>query len=410
MLETLLQRDFFRFWLGGLVSSCGDWMLIVALPLHALVLTGSALATGATLLATTAPRLVFGSLAGKLADRFDPRRIIVTCDLTRAVFVLGLLLVRSDDMLWLLYVLAFLQAAVTVAFDASRLTLVPRTVPDSSLVAATALTASAVNIARLVAPFLGGALMAGWGLAAVAVADTISFVVSAILTASIRPQRALTHATENSRLQALGVEGRGVLRLVTRDPALRALFLVAMVSTLKEGVLSVLSVVFAFSILGVGPAERGLIVSAQGIGGLLGGLMATRLERVVPAGRLVGLGLALNGLILLMLFNSGSYLLVLGLSALTGAPVMVAWIAHTALLQRATNEDRGRVFGALIAMTALVTLVSQALATALGDRIGIITLLSLAAGCEIMAGLLAFAWLKRGNHADAALQTRRGNP
>lgn len=69
MLALLRQRNFALLWWGQLVSVCGDFLLSIALPCYIYDLTGSSLATGASFIANTLPRILLGSVAGVFVDR-----------------------------------------------------------------------------------------------------------------------------------------------------------------------------------------------------------------------------------------------------------------------------------------------------------------------------------------------------
>jgi hypothetical protein len=74
MLATLRHRDFALLWVAGFISVAGDFALLVALPLHAYALTGSAVATGGVFAATLIPSVLLGSIAGVFVDRWDRKR------------------------------------------------------------------------------------------------------------------------------------------------------------------------------------------------------------------------------------------------------------------------------------------------------------------------------------------------
>ena len=93
MLATLRHRDFALLWFAGLVSVAGDFALLIALPLHAYALTGSAVATGAVFAASLLPSILLGSVAGVFVDRWDRKRTMVAADLLRAALLLPLLAV-----------------------------------------------------------------------------------------------------------------------------------------------------------------------------------------------------------------------------------------------------------------------------------------------------------------------------
>jgi MFS family permease len=90
---ALEQRDFRSLWLAGLISDAGDWMLLVALPIVVYGLTGSALGTSIAFLAELAPGILLAPVAGRLADRADRRRLMLTITTLQALSLLPLLLV-----------------------------------------------------------------------------------------------------------------------------------------------------------------------------------------------------------------------------------------------------------------------------------------------------------------------------
>ncbi len=114
MLETLRQRNFALLWFGGLISFAGDWALIIALPVFIYDLTGSTLATGAMFIAQTLPRLLFGPLAGVFVDRWNRKHTLVVANLAQGAVLPLLLLVQSTDLLWLLYLVAFIQTSISL--------------------------------------------------------------------------------------------------------------------------------------------------------------------------------------------------------------------------------------------------------------------------------------------------------
>src|SRR5215212_1072765 len=181
MLAVLRQRNFALLWAGGLISMLGDWLLFIALPFYIYDLTGSALATGAMFIAETLPLLLFGSIGGVFADRWDRKRTMIIADLLRAALLLLLLAVRSPEWLWAIYLVVFVQSSVGQFFNPAKGALIPQLVDESQLMPANSLNSLSVELTRLIGAPLGGALMALMGLDSVVVVDCVSFVVSALL-------------------------------------------------------------------------------------------------------------------------------------------------------------------------------------------------------------------------------------
>src|ERR1044072_2601848 len=109
-LELLRGNRGFRYlWLGQVVSQMGDWFDTIAVYTIALQLTGSSRSVALIMVARFLPSVFICPLSGVIADRFSRRGIMITSDILRAVVVLGFLLVRRPDQMWLVYVLTIFQ-------------------------------------------------------------------------------------------------------------------------------------------------------------------------------------------------------------------------------------------------------------------------------------------------------------
>jgi MFS family permease len=125
MVATLRQRNFAVLWFAGLISLMGNWMLWIALPVAVYTFTGSTLAVGAMLLANTLPGILFGSLAGVFVDRWECKRTMVVVNGLLAVSIIPLLLVRSADWLWLVYIVSFVQSTLSQFFAPAENAMLP---------------------------------------------------------------------------------------------------------------------------------------------------------------------------------------------------------------------------------------------------------------------------------------------
>ncbi len=116
MLTVLRQRDFALLWVGGLASSIGSTMLVIALPFYVYTRTGSALATGAMFIAEMVPAVLLGSVAGVFVDRWDRQRTMIVADVSRAALLPLLLTIQTRDGLWAIYVVAAAESAISQLF------------------------------------------------------------------------------------------------------------------------------------------------------------------------------------------------------------------------------------------------------------------------------------------------------
>jgi MFS family permease len=404
MIATLRQRDFALAWLGGLISMMGDWVLYIALPLYVYQLTGSTLATSAMFIAELIPALLFGSVAGVFVDRWDRKRTMVISNLLLAVTLLPLLAVRSADWVWLAYLVGFVQSSISQFFRPAENALLPRLVDEERLLNANSLNALNNNLARLLGPAVGGSVMGLYGISAVVLVDAVSFLAAAgmiaLISTSGRIERAGAATTEVAQRAWRKVwrEWMEGVTLVRRHRAVALLLGLNGVALLGEGVFSVMFVVWVGDVLGGGSRELGWLMSAQAVGGLLGGvLFGSIADRFSPV-RLLGVGSIIFGILDLALFNyplfvSGIWIGI-ALIGLVGIPTIGIGAGFTTLLQRAVRDEyRGRVFGIMGTTSALLQLAGTVIAGVLGGVLGPIVLLNIQGGSYVLMGLLALVVL-----------------
>jgi len=404
VIAPLRERDFRLAWFGGLAAMLGDWALFIALPIHVYRLTGSTLATGGMFVAQLVPALLLGSVAGVFVDRWDRKRTLVVANLLLALCLLPLLAVRSADWVWVTYAVGAGQAVVAQFVRPAEGALLPRLVEEDHLLAANALNTLNDNLARLLGPALGGSAMGLFGLAAVVWLVVACLLIAAGLLAAIaasgragaspRPGPAAT----GNPMATLGREWREGVALVRRDRVVAILLLLQGIASFGEGVFSVMFVVWVNDVLAGGARELGWLMSAQAVGGLLGGaLLGPVLARLGPV-RLLGFGAVLFGLLDVALFNYPR--LVPGLwpglllIALVGLPAITIGAGFATLVQRAVEDEfRGRVFGVIGTSSALLRLAGTLVAGLLGGLVGPLLLLNLQGGSYVVMGLLALRCL-----------------
>jgi MFS family permease len=421
MLATLHQRNFALLWFGGLISMIGDWVLFVGLPIYIYTLTGSTLATGIMFIAESLPRILLSSVAGVFADRWDRKRTMIVADLLRALLLLPLLAVQSVDQIWIIYLVAIGMNCISQFFGPAQGALLPNLVDEEHLMAANSLNAISNNCTRLVAPALGGALLGLLGLGAVVLLDSASFLLSALLIALINvptqstadqgSTSAASPAEPLPQWTTLWRDWLDGIQVVASDRTITAIFVALGITMMAEGILNVLFVVFVSQTLQGDAQTFGWLVSAQGIGGLLGSMLIGQVSKTISPARLIALSGITNGLILLAIFNMPSLWLALALFVLAGLPVVGFFVGMQTLLQTSVPDHfRGRVLGALGTTLALMVLAGQALASLLGDVVGSLPILSLTGLFNILAGLIALLLLTRALPQAAALEESNAAP
>lgn len=423
MFSVLRRRNFALLWSGQFVSLCGDWLLIVALPFYVYQLTGSILQTGIMLTAELLPRIVLGSFAGVFVDRWDRRWTMLISDLLRAGILLLLLLVHSRDLLWLIYVVAVLQSIIGQFFTPAVSALTPSLVEEYQLVSANALESFNDAVTRFIGPPLGGILLGVLGLESVVLADSATFLFSAltILLISV-PVRVLeeqpAETSAFARVANVWREWLDGLGLVAKDRSIGGVFATFGLLMVGQGIMSVLLIVFIKDIMHRDAQVYGWMITAQGVGSLLGALLVGSVSKFVQPVYLIVPGLVIAGVCILVVINYPVLVMALPLIAFVGIFVVGTFVSMQTLLQQSVADSyRGRLFGTLNTTMSVFMLIGMLLASGLGAQLGVVPLLDVAGIFTFLAGLAALAMLRdtswkqteaaRENTASASLPVGR---
>jgi MFS family permease len=402
MIALLRQRNFALLWFGGLISFTGDWILFVALPLYAYNLTGSVLATGAIFIINTIPGLLFSSVAGVYVDRWDRKTVLIVSNALRGVVVLIFMLATTADTLWIIYIASFVSRTLSQFTTPAEHALLPKLVDESQLVKANALNSLNNNLARLLGPAIGGVIVTVWGFTSTVIIDAISFWVVAGMVALIAAPSNVTRAQREEGEEA--VEGKSSvfqewregLSIVARSRAVSALFILMGLSMLAEGFFSVLIAIFTKESLGGGEVEFGWILTAQAVGGLIGGLFIGKFDDRFTPRQLVIIGFLMLGICDGIIFLSGSLAVAIIFMVIVGVPVVGLQAGAMTIFQTAVADRfRGRVMGAFGTTQSLIMIISMSFASFFGSELGVVPLLTVGALFNLLAGVAAIYLLPR---------------
>lgn len=372
------NRSFRQVWLAQVVSQMGDWFDTIALYTIIRHLTGSGRAIGLLMVARFLPSFVFGSLSGVVADRFSRRSIMIISDLLRAVVVMGFLLVRRADQLWIIYLLTVLQLGLSTFFEPAKTAVIPSIVSDRELVAANAISAVTWSAMLTLGAAIGGVVTGWFGTDVAFILDALTYLLSAALIASVRlPRRPPREKSRLTISRALGIlETIEGVRYVKRRPRVLALLLVKPAWGLGGGILTLLAV-FGDQVFPVGrsaAAGIGVLFAARGIGTAVGPIVARRIsgEGKKRMQASIGIAFLIGGAFYMAFGMAKSFIIALVVLGLAHTGGSILWVFSTVLLQRGVEDNfRGRVFAAEFALLTLTMAVSNYLTGELLDRFGL---------------------------------------
>jgi Na+/melibiose symporter-like transporter len=404
------HRDL-RLVLGaGLISLTGDWMLNIGLAYYVYVLTGTTLASAMVLLAAFLPQLLFGSVAGVFVDRWDRKRTMASANLLLAVGLLPLLLVHGADRVWIIYSVLAWEGTVELFFAPAEQAMLPRLVGDEHLVTANALNGQNRDLSRLLGSALGGIVVTAGGITALALVDAATFLMSASLIAAIRASGAVGsmsgHETATralGRLAKLRHEWLDGLRQAGSQRVLRMILLFMLLTSTGEGIMGTLFAPFVRDVLHGSGQAYGMIVSAQAVGGIVGGLFAASIgERISAVLMFGGAAVAFGVIDLAMFLYPLAYVAVwpaVIFMVVVGLPGAFVMAGFTTLVQRFTTDTyRGRVFSSIGVVQAVAAISGTLGAGFLGDSVGIVPIIALQGVGYVVAGTVTLAVLRGQLH------------
>jgi MFS family permease len=345
-IRASLRYPAFRRLLGGLaVSELGDWLYNLALIALVYDRTHSALWAGITTAARVIPIVVLGPLGGVVADRFDRRRVMITCDVIRiALMVLLALFVVMHAPIVLAPVIAAAATAAATPYLPCVAATTPRLVSDADLPGANAARSAVNGTAIIAGPALGGVLLLLGSPAAAFLLNAVTFGLAALAVLAIP-------AGQTFRPARRGARPGGVLRGVADGAAaLRscpgALRLVGadIICSTVYGTQTVLLLVSRS--LGMGAHGYGYLFAGLGAGTLAGTALAGRVQRWGPPRLVLAGALGAVGLPMPLLAVAHWPAVAIALVAATGTGAVLVEILTDTGLQRMLDEDVfGRAYG-----------------------------------------------------------------
>ncbi len=273
----------FRLLLAGTaLSQIADWMNEVARGWLVLQLTDSPFQLGLLGFIRGISQLVFSPAAGVMADRLDRRQLAAITQTVPALTTLGIgvLISAGEVQMWHLYIFGVISGISGSINHPTRQILVYDVVGGDKITNAVALNSVTSNLARIVAPSVGGVLIGVTGIAASYYAQSAFFALATFATLMLHPQ---THAEP---MRAPVWESlRDGMAYVRGDPTVARLVLLNAIPNLLIYPYVSMMPIFAEDVLGAGSAGYGLLLTGVGFGSIPGGLFVARMQPGPGKGR-----------------------------------------------------------------------------------------------------------------------------
>lgn len=384
-------RDYRLLLSAFMVSTAGDWLYKLALPLLVLSMTGSAIQTAVIYSLEYVPYLLFAMAGGVISDRHNRRTLLICADSTAAGLVgaLAVLTWYGHDPLWLIYPAAFLLSSITPLYQASFQAMLPSTVAAERLGWANSRMQTGQSALDLAGPLLGASIVAAVGARWALSMDAVSFGLSALAVSLI--VRAAAHRPQREA-GTVRDDLREALSFVRNTPVLLWGAVLAAGSSLGLSMIEANMLTYLIHYRHQPVAAVGVVFAALGTGSLGGAILAPHInKRTTYPGRVI-IGCVLTGgcgtALLLVLHQLAT---IAAAWVMVGASTMVFIVTYYTLRHQLVPDH---LLGRVLVITRLIAYVTIPIAPVIGGALlsatgTFVPVLTASAAAQLGIGLLA---------------------
>jgi MFS family permease len=399
--RSFRHRNYRILFPANTVSNIGSWAQRIAQDWLVLELTNNnGTYLGLVTAVQFAPVLLFSLHGGKLADRFNKRKVLILTNILggSASLGLGALVITEHIQLWHVFVLAAVLG-ISTAIDAPvRQSFTTEVVGQTDLPNAVSLNSANFNAGRLIGPAVSGALIAAFGTGPSFIVNGLSyfFVIAALLNLN---EKAFFHL---DRPKSDGNIREGIAYAKARPDIYVVMLMVFFLATFGLN-FQIFNALMATQEFGLGPANFGLMGTFIAIGSLSGAIGSARLERFRNTKFVIRGGVAFSAsiMVLSILPNYISYVIWLPICGVTALTTLVS---ANSIVQTSTDPAiRGRVMGLYLLIFMGGTPFGSPLIGTTTELIGIRPTIALCGGISLFASL--FIWFKYKNRVALPADT-----
>lgn len=286
-----LNASFLRFWLANFLSQTGTGVTQIALILYLYKHSGRPMDVAILMAVQMLPPIFLTPIYGVVIDRYEKRKQLILYQLIPGFLVLSLVFLQD---LWQIYLLAFGIALVSAMIYPTSASSLPMVVKEDQIVRANSMIASSESLVHVLSPALGGMVVVTVGYKWAYVLDSISFMIGAILLATVALSGYKKEIEKKDFVKDLKIG----IRYMRDTPIVRFTGLLLFSAMFFVGILFPILPDFNEKFLGGDEFSYGIIMMFFGIGGVAGGLLGIPASKRFGTGRLLFFTLLIDGLIM----------------------------------------------------------------------------------------------------------------
>lgn len=366
--KVLKNKNFFLLWIAQAITSFGDSLSTIALIGLIVWFTKGAKEINMMwlMLSLLIPQVIFGPIAGVFVDRWKRKWIMVASDLIRAILVFLIIFTQAT---YQVFLIAFFVSLVDIFFFPARSSILPNIVDKKELIVANSLLSSTGEFMNLIGPAIAGVIIGIFGIKLAFIIDALTFLLSGIAIFFISVK-------EESREEKMGIktiflELKEGITYIKTSKKLSFMCLVFGAMMIAGGTINLILPIFVSEVLHKGTKEFGFLMSANGLGIIIGSLLSGRLGQKIEKTKLITFAIILCGINSIIFALNSIFLIGLLLFVINGLTNGLWEVSASTIFQEETDDkNRGKVFSVVGAITGSTNIFSSGMAGILAKILG----------------------------------------
>ena len=398
-LRSFKHRNFKILFSANFLSNIGTWAQGVAQAWLILELTDSGTYLGIVTSLQFAPILFFSISGGKIADKFNKRKVLMLTNLTAGISALSIatLVLTENIKIWHVMFFAFMLGMGNAIDAPVRQSFNVEVVGKQDLPNAVGLNSTNFNVGRLIGPGLSGLLIAAYGTGVSFLFNGISYLFVILALISIRENELFIEPKKSSSTKI-----REAMEYVAARPDILAVMITVFFATSFGLNFNIFNTMMATQVFDKGAAEYGALGSILAVGSLTGAIISARLEKK-RGPRFVMIGSMIFSAILIISAFAPTYLVYSILLPMIGCVALLTFIAANTMVQlRTDSQIRGRVMGIYLTVFLGGTPIVSPFIGIMTQEVGTRPTVAICGLISLLAAIATFAKFKdKGQEPDS---------
>jgi len=398
-LRSFKHRNFKILFSANFLSNIGTWAQGVAQAWLILELTDSGTYLGIVTSLQFAPILFFSISGGKIADKFNKRKVLMLTNLTAGISALSVatLVLTENIKIWHVMFFAFMLGMGNAIDAPVRQSFNVEVVGKQDLPNAVGLNSTNFNVGRLIGPGLSGLLIAAYGTGVSFLLNGISYLVVIIALINIRENELFIEEKKSSSTKI-----REAMAYVAARPDILAVMITIFFAASFGLNFNIFNTMMATQVFDKGAAEYGALGSILAVGSLSGAIISARLEKK-RGPRFVMIGSMIFSAVLIISAFAPNYLIYSILLPIIGCVALLTFIGANTMVQlRTDSQIRGRVMGIYLTVFLGGTPIVSPFIGIMTQEVGTRPTVAICGLISLLAAIAVFAKFKdKGQEPDS---------